>query len=520
MNGLALLIVLVVSLGVTALADRFRVSSPLLLVVVGLGLSFVPGIPNVPLDPDLVLFLVLPPLLYSAALESSALRIRENLNRIGQLAFGLVIFTTAVVGLVAWWVVPGLPLASALVLGAVVAPPDAVAAASIGRRLGLNRRMMTVLEGESLLNDATALTLFRVLLAVALGAGASIWEGLLEFLIAAVGGIAIGAVAGWVIHRVRLRLGDSSLESAVGLVVPFAIYLLAEDLHASGVLAVVVAGLYLGHKSTEGGFATRIQDQAVWKALDRLLEALVFALIGLQLAVVVADLRLPFELVVASSVAVLAATILARFVWMFPTIYLPRVLPKVRARGPAMPWRVPTVLSWAGMRGVVTLAAAFVIDPAMPGRDIVVFLAFVVTVGTLLIQGLSLPWVIRRLNVYDTGAQKDTLQEAAAKQAAAETALARLEELTAGDEDRTPSHVTDQLRSWAEQRSNGAWERLGRPAEEIGESPSVAFVRLRRAMLDAERRTFVRFRDMGRLEESAMRELLRELDYEEAMLDR
>ncbi|WP_018331577.1 Na+/H+ antiporter [Actinomycetospora chiangmaiensis] len=520
MNGLALLIVLVVSLAVTALADRFRVSSPLLLVLVGLVLSFVPGIPNVPLDPDLVLFLVLPPLLYSAALESSALRIRENLNRIGQLAFGLVIFTTAAVGLVAWWVVPGLPLASALVLGAVVAPPDAVAAASIGRRLGLNRRMMTVLEGESLLNDATALTLFRVLLAVALGTGASPWEGIGEFVLAAAGGIALGAAAGWVIHRLRLRLGDSSLESAVGLVVPFAIYLLAEDLHCSGVLAVVIAGLYLGHKSNEGGFATRIQDQAVWKALDRLLEALVFALIGLQLAVVVADLQLTFALVAWSSVAVLGATILARFVWMFPTIYLPRLLPKVRARGPALPWKVPVVLSWAGMRGVVTLAAAFTIDPRMPGRDIVLFLAFVVTVGTLLLQGLSLPWVIRRLNVYDTGAQADTLKEAAAKQAAAEQALARLEELTGIDGDRTPGHVTDQLRSWAEQRSNGAWERLGRPAEEIGESPSVAFVRLRRAMLDAERRTFVRFRDMGRLDESAMRELLRELDYEEAMLDR
>lgn len=519
MNGFALLVVLVVSLVVTALADRFRVSAPLVLVVVGLGLSYVPGIPNVPLDPDLVLFLVLPPLLYSAALESSALRIRENLSRIGQLAFGLVIFTTIVVGLVAWWVVPGLPLASALVLGAVVAPPDAVAAASIGRRLGLPRRMMTIIEGESLLNDATALTLFRVLLAVALGTGASLLDGVGEFLLAAVGGIAVGAVVGWVIHRVRLRLGDSSLESAVGLVVPFAIYLLAEEVHASGVLAVVIAGLYLGHKSTEGGFATRIQDQAVWKALDRLLEALVFALIGLQLSVVVADLRIPFGVVVVSSVAVLAATILARFVFMFPTIYLPRLLPKVRARGPALPWQVPTVLSWAGMRGVVTLAAAFTIDPAMPGRDIVLFLAFVVTVGTLLVQGLSLPWVIRRLNVYDRGAQNDVLQEAAAKQAAAETALARLEELS-GVDDRIPDHITSQLRTWAEQRSNGAWERLGRSDAEIGEAPSVAFVRLRRAMLDAERQTFVRFRDMGRLEEARMRDLLRELDYEEAMLDR
>ena len=267
----ALLVVFVLALGVTAIARRYALSAPLLLVVVGLAMSFVPGIPVVPLDPDLVLFLVLPPLLYSAALESSTLRLRENMKRISQLAIGLVVFSTAVVGIAAWLLVPDLPLASALVLGAVVAPPDAVAAASIGRRLGLQRRLMTILEGESLLNDATALTLFRVLLAVAIatttvGTGVTIAEGLGEFALAAVGGVALGAGLGWLLHRIRMRLHDGVLESSVGLLVPFAIYLLAEELHTSGVLAVVVAGLYLGHKATEAGYATRLQDQAVWKA--------------------------------------------------------------------------------------------------------------------------------------------------------------------------------------------------------------------------------------------------------------
>jgi len=522
-----LLAVFVVALAVTALARRYGVSAPLLLVVVGLAASFVPGMPIVPLDPDLVLFLVLPPLLYSAALESSTLRLRENLRRISQLAVGLVVFTTAVVGVAAWLLVPELPLASALVLGAVVAPPDAVAAASIGRRLGLPRRIMTILEGESLLNDATALTLFRVLLAAALsttvGAGTTIVHGLGEFALAAVGGVLIGAVGGWLLHRVRMRLADGPMESAVGLLVPFAIYLLAEELHASGVLAVVIAGLYLGHKATEAGYATRLQEQAVWKALDTLLEALVFALIGLQLRVVVEGLGEDAGRILLVSLALLGVTILARFVWVFPTIYLPRLLPRVRARDPGLSWRGPFVISWAGMRGVVTLAAAFAIPaggdtgPAMPGRDVVLFAAFVITVGTLLLQGLTLPMLIRRLQVRDKGGQRDVLDEAAVKQAAAEAAVGRLDELA---DESTPTHVTEQLRTWAQHRSNGAWERLGRSDDEIGEAPSVAFTRLRRAMLDAERETFVRFRDMGRIDEGILREMLRELDHEEAMLDR
>jgi CPA1 family monovalent cation:H+ antiporter len=524
----ALLVVFVVALGVTAVARRFSVSAPLLLVVVGLGISFVPGVPTVPLDPDLVLFLVLPPLLYSAALESSTLRLRENLKRISQLAVGLVVFTTAVVGVAAWLLVPELPLASALVLGAVVAPPDAVAAASIGRRLGLQRRIMTILEGESLLNDATALTLFRVLLAAALATttvstGTTVLEGLGEFALAAVGGVAFGAAAGWLLHRVRMRLHDGVLESSVGLLVPFVIYLLAEEVHTSGVLAVVVAGLYLGHKSTEAGYATRLQDQAVWKALDTLLEALVFALIGLQLRVVVDGLGQDAGRILLVSLALLVVTILARFVFVFPMIYAPRLLPAVRRRSPALPWRGPFVISWAGMRGVVTLAAAFAIpvgepgSPGMPGRDVVLFAAFVITVGTLLVQGLTLPMLIERLHLRDKGAQRDVLDEAAVKQAAAEAAMSRLDELA---DDGTPQHVTEQLRTWAQHRSNGAWERLGRSDDEIGEAPSVAFTRLRREMLGAERDTFVRFRDMGRIDEGILRDMLRELDYEEAMLDR
>src|SRR4051812_4109653 len=248
MEGLPLIGLLVGAFAVTALARRLNVSAPLLLVVVGLAASFVPGVPDYAIDPDLILLLVLPPLLYSAALDSSYLRIRENLRSIGSLAVGLVLVTTAAVGLVAWWLVPGLPLPAALVLGAVVAPPDAVAAAAVGRRLGLPRRVMTILGGESLVNDATALTAYRVAIAVAAGASYGILQGVGVFALAAAGGAAIGYALGWLVHRVRLVLRDGILESALGLLVPFVGYWLAEAANASGVLAVVMVGLYLGHR--------------------------------------------------------------------------------------------------------------------------------------------------------------------------------------------------------------------------------------------------------------------------------
>ena len=231
-----------------------------MLVLAGLAASLIPGVIEVTFDPQVVLLLVLTPLLYSAALDSSYLGIRANKRPIGLLAVGLVTFTAVVVGVVASWLIPGLPLAAGLVLGAVVAPPDAVSALAVGRRLNLPRRVMTILGGESLINDATALTLFRVFLAVAAGTGVTVWGAAGMFVLAAVGGTAVGLAVGWVVHRIRRRLDDPPVESALGLVVPFGVYLLAESVHGSGLLAVVVAGLYLGYRSPESGYATRLQD--------------------------------------------------------------------------------------------------------------------------------------------------------------------------------------------------------------------------------------------------------------------
>ncbi|WP_436492824.1 Na+/H+ antiporter [Actinokineospora sp. HUAS TT18] len=509
-----LLLLLAGSLAVTAVARRIEWPAPLLLVAVGLAVSFIPGMPDFRLNPELILVLVLSPLLYSAALESSYLDIRANLRPIGFLAIGLVLATTAAVGLVAHWVVPDLPLAAALVLGAVVAPPDAVAAVSIGRKLGLPRRSMTLLTGESLGNDATALTAFKVALAAATGTAAFSWgQGVLTFLIAAVGGVAIGLVLGIVVHAIRLRLRDGVLESALGMLVPFGAYLAAEEVHAAGVLAVVVAGLYLGHNAPAAGYATRLQETAVWRSVDVLLESLVFALIGLQLRTVIADARPDWDLVLASLV-VLAAVIVVRFVWMFPAAWLPRLIPKVRAREPKPGWRGLTVISWAGMRGVVSLAAAAAIPLDMPGRDVVVLLTFVVTVGTLLIQGTTLPALIRELDFRADDSTDRALAEAQVQSAAARASIDRLDDVL---DDGIPSQIAERLRAIAEHRGNAAWERLGR--QEL-ESPASAFRRLRREMLAAERAVFITARDNGEIDDEILRKVLRELDLEEAALAR
>jgi Na+/H+ antiporter len=522
MDGMRLILLVLGALAVTAVSRRLRLPAPLTLVVAGLAISAIPGVPSYELDPDLVLYAILPPLLYSAALDSSAIQIRAKIRPITLLAVGLVLFTTVAVGLVAWWLVPGLPLAAALALGAVVAPPDAVSAVVIGRRLGLPRRVMTLLAGESLFNDATALTALRVAVAAAVGTGFSLWSGVGGFLLTAAGGVAMGAVLGRVVHQIRLRLGDPKLESALGLVVPFTAYALAEQVHLSGVLAVVVTGLYLGHHAPQAGYATRLQDLAVWQAADTVLEAFVFALIGLQLPAVVRGVGAVGPLLVAAA-AVIATVVLARILWVFPAIYLPRALfRRVSARDPAPPWQVAAVVSWAGMRGVVTLAAASAIPRVtesgapFPGRSEIIFLAFCVTVATLLLHGLTLPWVIRRLGVQSRESHQDALAEADAIHTATQAALQRLETVSDG----APDSVTSRLRRLAEHRSHSVWERLGRPETELGEAPSVIYRRLRLEMLAAERETLVGLRDIGRIDDEVLTRTLHDLDLEEALLSR
>lgn len=519
MHDIQLLLVILGALAIAAVARQRGWSAPLTLVAVGLGVSYFPGMPEFAIQPQLVLTVLLPPLLYSAALDSSYLGFRANLRPITLLAVALVLVTTVAIGYVAHLLIPTLPLTSALVLGAVIAPTDAVAAVAIGRRLGLPRRVMTVLSGESLVNDATALTAFKVTVALALTSSASWGEGIRLFLVTSAFGVLIGLAIGFIVHAVRIRLRDAALESAVGLVVPFAAYLLAEAATVSGVLAVVTAGFYLGHHAPRAGYATRLQETAVWRALDVLLESLVFALIGLNFRYVLhqvtmngyhlANLWWPI-------IGVLVATIVIRVVWVFPATYLPRKLSRrLRRRDPAPPWPHVAVVAWSGMRGVVSLAAAAAVPVAVPDSDLVPLLAFTVTVGTLLVQGTTLPWLIRRLRVRGDEAYTDALAEAQTAHQATAAALNRLDELVTSDEATTPDHVVDRLRTLARGRGNAAWERLGR--QDLP-SPAATFRRLRLEMLAAERAVYVAARDAGEIDDEVLRRVLRELDLEEARL--
>jgi CPA1 family monovalent cation:H+ antiporter len=426
--------------------------------------------------------------------------------------------------------VPELTVAAALTLGAIVAPPDAVSAAAIGRRLGLPRQIMTLLGGESLLNDATALTAYKVALAAAIGTAATWGQGFGTFALAAAGGAVIGAATGWLIVFVRRWFDDPLVESAIGLVAPFFIYLLAEEVHGSGVIAVVVAALILGQRSTRASYATRLQDSAVWRAAQFVLESFAFLLIGLQLPTVVDQLTgISARTLAIASVAVLTTVIVVRIAWVYVFAYLPRVLsPRIRAREPRPTPAQVFIVAWAGMRGVVSLAAAFAVpmttisgDP-FPGRPQLVFLTFVVVIGTLLLHGLTLPWLIRVLDIENDEARQDALKEATAQTKAAHAAADRLDELLAAQP--AVSDVYERaakiLRHWNDRRGNAAWEQLGRGDDELGEGPAAAFKRLRLEMLKAERESFIAERDAGNIDDEVLRSVLRGLDLEEATLNR
>ncbi|MEU8206605.1 Na+/H+ antiporter [Streptosporangium sp. NPDC049046] len=520
---LQMLAVSAVGIAVAAVARRRGWPAPLLLVLAGVVLS--PFVPEYDLDPQLVLLVFLPPLLYSAAIDSSYLRLKDLRRPIALLSVGLVLFTTLVVGWVTHLLLPQLPVAAAFALGAIVAPPDAVAAVAVARRLGLPRKVVTILVGESLFNDATALTAYRVAIAAAVGHGITWQDAALDFARSAAGGVAMGLALAWILTRVLVRLRDALVENTVMLLIPFAVYLAAEILNVSGVIVVVIVGLYIGHHMPRAGFGTRLLSEAVWRVFGFFLETIVFALIGLQMWPIMRELEWGDGWRLAGmALAVFGAAVVARVVWVVPSIYLPRMLSKKvrQAETHAPTWQNVTIVSWAGMRGVVSLAAAFAIPATFPGRDLLLFLTFSVVIGTLLVQGLTFPALIRRLKVSnEREIYADNLAEAAAQQAAATAALARLDELVAEGVDELHREVVDQLRTRAERRTLTAWERLGGGTGPEGEeTPSGVYRRLRREMLMVEREVFVGLRDERRIDDEVLRRVLHEIDFEEATLER
>ncbi|WP_435770044.1 Na+/H+ antiporter [Nocardioides sp. SYSU DS0651] len=515
--AILLVAIAVTVLTVTAVSDRADVPAPLTLVVVGAAASYLPGMPELRLEPEVVLLGLLPPLLYAAAMSTSLVDFNANRRSILLLSVGLVAFTTVGVGAVVKLVVPEVSWPLALAIGAVVAPPDAVAATAIGRRLGLPRRVVTILEGESLLNDATALVALRMAI-VAMAEVVTIWEVGADFAFAAGGGLVVGGVAFLVVGFLRRRVTDPLLDTAISLVVPFAAYIVAEEIHASGVVAVVVAGLLLGHVAPVLQSAqSRIAERTNWRTIAFVLENTVFLLIGLQAEWLVAEVRdspLSGPTILAACLATLAATVLLRMLWVFAIRYaLIRPGPDP-VTGEPPSWRYTFLIGWAGMRGVVTLAAAFVVPQDVPHRELLLIAAFTVVAGTLLGQGLTLPWVARRLAVPSPDPHDDALARATLLQQAGKAALDRLDELAATADD--PHDIRGLIVQRLEQRNFAAWERLGTTAGE--ESPSDLYTRWRSEMIETERRRVLEIRSTGSVPAEIVSEVLAMLDVEESML--
>ncbi|SDP29663.1 sodium/proton antiporter, CPA1 family [Pedococcus dokdonensis] len=509
---------------VAGFAQRLRVAAPLALLVVGVAASYVPWFDNPELSSEVVLVGLLPPLLYAAAIRTSLVDFRANLFPILGLSVGLVLFTAAGVGLVSYWIL-GVPFAVAFALGAIVAPPDAVAATAVARRIGLPRRIVTILEGESLVNDATALVSLRTAIAAFPLAAAAVGghtdkvtlgSVALDFTRAVVLGVGFGVVVGLVIAYVRRKVTESAIDTSISFIVPYLAYLPAEKLHGSGVLAVVVAGLLLGHKSPiVQNASSRVSERINWSTIQFILENVVFLMLGLQMRRLVSDASETgpgWGTIVATCLAVLATVIILRPIWVFPFKWVQHRF--MEGEGKFHP-KAAAVISWAGMRGVVTLAAAFALPAETPQRSTLVLAAMAVTVATLLLQGLSLPWLAKTLGVRGPDPREDALQEATILQSSVAAGLKALEE-----HDDVDGEIIETLRSRAENRTNIVWERLGQGRADAVETPSATYRRVRMIMLDAERTELLRIRDAGTVDQEVLGHVFAQLDIEESMLDR
>ena len=519
-------------------AARLQISYPILLVIGGLALGFVPRLPDVGLRPDVVFLVFLPPILYYAAILTSWRDFKANLRPISLLAIGLVLITTCFTAAVAHWLIPGMDWATAFVLGAIISPPDAVAATTVTQRLRVPKRVVTILEGESLVNDASALIAYRAAVAVVagtshVGAGLTFVGGAsLQFVVAAAGGVAMGLLAGLVIAWVRPRLRDPSVETAVSLLTPYVAYLPAEWLHLSGVLSVVTCGLYVSRRLNQISTArVRLRAFATWETLVFLLNGLIFILIGLQLPRVVAGLDgISLRRAAAYAAVISLVAVLVRMLWVFPATYLPRILfRRLRERDPAPPWRAVFVIAWTGMRGIVSLAAALALPLTLadgttpfPRRDLIIFITFGVILVTLVFQGLTLPFIIRALRLSDAEDDADD-EEVTARYLGALAAVERLDNLTPlgasakerlgrvrATYDERIAYYSRQLAPDGDGNGSGAPDPAALACE-TGED-------IEREALAAERQMIVRLRDQGVIGDEVLRRIQQELDHEESRL--
>src|SRR3954447_3481508 len=517
---------LLFSVAVLVTAARvLAVPYPIFLVLGGLAIAWIPGIPNPELEPDLVLLIFLPPLLYSASFFTGLRELRENVRQISMLAIGLVLATALAVALVAHAVIDDMSWPAAFVLGAIVSPTDPVAATAIAGRIGVPRRVVTIVEGEALINDATALVAYKVAVAAVLTGGFTAWKAGAEFLYSGIGGAAFGLAVGWIIAQVRERLNDPPVEITIALFSGYAAYLPAEELGLSGVTAAVAVGLYMGSQTSRLTTPeVRMQGDAVWQIITFLLNSILFLLIGLQLPVILDDLRgADFDAtdLLRYGGAVTATVIVTRIVWTYVIQYSPYMFRHgVNRRAKA---RVIAVIAWMGMRGAVSLAAALALptktDAGEPftERPVILFTVFCVILGTLVLQGLSLPWLIRLLRI--EADDSDALeQEARARLQAAEAALDRIDDLER--EDWTRDETLERMRGLYRYRRNRFAARFDDEVDDGAiEDRSTLYGRMMFAVIDAQREAIEGMRRAGEISDEVKRAVERDLDLEERRLD-
>ncbi|MEQ8302739.1 MAG: Na+/H+ antiporter [Cyclobacteriaceae bacterium] len=519
-NVSTLLLLLAVVTALAQVTDRIKIPYPVMLVIAGIGIGLIPGLPIISLDSEVVFLLFLPPVLYAAAWNTSLVDFRDSARPISLLAFGCVLFTTTIVACVAHYFIPGFGWAESFVLGAIISPPDAVAATAATKGLKLPKRIITILEGESLVNDATGLIAYRYAITAVATGSFIFWLVAINFLYVAIVGILIGFVIGVIFRWIHKITPDNAItDTTFTLLAPFTAYLVAEEVHTSGVLSVVTCGLYLSYYSSEiFNHKTRLQASSVWEILIFLVNGIIFILIGLQLPLILENIGShSIGEVVLYGAIISMATIVVRLIWIYPGAYLPRWLSKGIRRNEARPsWKGVTIVGWAGMRGVVSLAAALALpltignDTPFPNRDLIIFLTFCVIFATLVLQGLTLPVLIKWFDI--KGDDKQHLEDKEARLQIAGAVIEHIEinyGLLSGE-------VLNQIKTKYEIRIH----RMRKDATEqnLSDEEVKRFVQIQQELVDKEREEIRKLRKEGKISEEVLRKIEYELDLEESRL--
>lgn len=519
-NFSLIILLLAVITALAQLTDKIKIPYPVLLVVTGMAIGFIPHLPLIELDPETVFLLFLPPVLYAAAWNTSWFEFKAAGRPISLLAIGCVLFTTVLIAVVAHHFIPGFGWAESFVLGAIISPPDAVAASAATKGLSIPKRIVTILEGESLVNDATGLIAYRYAIGVVAGGGFIFWLAAVNFFYVAVGGVLIGVAIGYIFYWIhRITPDNATTDTTFTLVAPYTAYLVAEYFHTSGVLSVVMCGLLLSWTSSEVfNHQTRIQANAVWDTLIFLLNGIIFILIGLQLPVILENTKdTSFLTMVGYGAIVSLAAILIRIIWVFPATYLPRWLSKrIRTTEPRPSKGGVAIVAWSGMRGVVSLAAALALpltingSTPFPNRDMIVFLTFSVIFSTLVIQGLTLPALVRWFDIRETG---DNGLEQSVRLQIAYAAIEHIEE-------NYSLSLTEEVLSQVKKKYEMRIQRMQKDPDQnkLSEEQIREFLRAQHEILSHERSMIIHMRNKGKIGDEVLHRIEYELDLEETRL--